>query len=237
MMNNLVSQAATMNLGKTPNDIVAKLNPLFIVIIIPIMDFIIYPALRKAGINLSPIKKITAGFALSSLAMVSACVTQYYIYKMSPCGKQINKLTKADVDCTVDISVWVQVFPYGLVGMSEVLASITKLEYAYTKAPQNMKSTIQGIALSTSAVSAALGQALVALSDDPLLVWNYGSVAVVAAIGGVGFYLTFRKADAEEDALNNLKESKYIGRGQTDAENAEESAEVHSITEEKGEKI
>ena len=233
MMNNLVSQAGTMNLGSTPNDIVAKLNPIFIVIGIPIMDFIIYPALRKAGVVLSPIKKITAGFALSSMAMVSACVTQYYIYKMSPCGNQINKLTKAGKDCSADISVWVQVFPYGLVGMSEVLASITKLEYAYTKAPSNMKSTIQAIALSTSAVSAALGQALVALSDDPLLTWNYGSVAVVAAIGGIGFYFTFRKADAEEDALNNLKESEYLGRQQGDDENVE----VHSIRDEKNEKL
>jgi POT family proton-dependent oligopeptide transporter len=92
------------------------------------MDFVIYPALRKAGVRLSPIKKIAAGFVLSSLAMVSACVTQYYIYKMSPCGNRINELSSPTVDCSADISVWVQVFPYGLVGMGEVLASITKLE-------------------------------------------------------------------------------------------------------------
>jgi POT family proton-dependent oligopeptide transporter len=233
MTNNLVSQANTMNLGSTPNDIVAKLNPIFIVIVIPIMDFIVYPALRKAGVNLSPIKKITAGFALSSMAMISACVTQYYIYKMSPCGNRINELSAEGRDCSADISVWVQVFPYGLVGMSEVLASITKLEYAYTKAPNNMKSTVQAIALSTSAVSSALGQALVSLSDDPLLVWNYGSVAVVAAVGGVGFYMTFRKADAEEDALNNLKTSAYVGgRGEGDAENVD----VQSVRDEKNEK-
>jgi POT family proton-dependent oligopeptide transporter len=77
MTNNLVSQASTMNLGKTPNDIVAKLNPIFIIIVIPIMDFGVYPALRKMGVNFTPIKKITAGFALSSFAMVSACVIQW----------------------------------------------------------------------------------------------------------------------------------------------------------------
>jgi POT family proton-dependent oligopeptide transporter len=250
MTNNLVSQANTMNLGKTPNDIVAKLNPIFIIIVIPLMDFIVYPALRKMGVNFTPIKKITAGFALSSLAMVSACgkywmiftttinftdlftVIQWYIYKMSPCGNHPNK--KGKIDCHADISVWVQVFPYGLIGMSEVLASITKLEYAYTKAPKNMKSTIQAIALSTSAVSAALGQAFVSLSEDPLLVWNYGSVAVVALIGGIGFYLTFRKTDREEDAMNNLKESSYIGgRKESDVEN---DVEVTIVQDEKNEK-
>ncbi|KAK8852169.1 PTR2-domain-containing protein [Apiospora arundinis] len=211
MTNNLVSQAGTMVLGQTPNDIVAKLNPIFIVIVIPIMDFVVYPALKAMGVRLSPIKKITAGFVLASLAMVSACVLQAYIYKLSPCGNEINKLTKAGKHCTAPISVWVQVFPYGLIGMSEVLASITKLEYAYTKAPKNMRSTVQAIALSMSAISSALGNVLVALSDDPLLVWNYGSVAVVAMIGGIGFYLTFRKADREEDAMNNMKESAYVG--------------------------
>jgi POT family proton-dependent oligopeptide transporter len=232
MTNNLVSQANTMNLGKTPNDIVAKLNPIFIIIVIPLMDFIVYPALRKMGVNFSPIKKITAGFALSSLAMVSACVIQWYIYRMSPCGNHPNK--KGKIDCHADISVWVQVFPYGLIGMSEVLASITKLEYAYTKAPQNMKSTVQAIALSTSAFSAALGQAFVSLSEDPLLVWNYGSVAVVALIGGIGFYLTFRKTDREEDAMNNMKESSYVGgRREADVEN---EVEVSSIRDEKNEK-
>ena len=78
-----------------------------------------------------------------------------------------------------------------------------------------MKSTVQAIALFTSAVSSALGQALVALSEDPLLVWNYGSVAVLAMIGAVGFHFTFRKADKEEDALNNLQKSAFIGNGTT----------------------
>jgi|TARA_R110002003_G_scaffold225_2_gene16537 POT family proton-dependent oligopeptide transporter len=114
--------------------------------------------------------------------------------------------------------------------MSEVLASITKLEYAYTKAPQNMKSTVQAIALSTSAVSAAIGQAFVSLSEDPLLVWNYGSVAVIAMFGGIGFYLTFRKADREEDAMNNLKESSYLGNKKPIDD---ENVEVTSVRNEK----
>lgn len=129
MLNNLVSQANTMVLGSTPNDILSNLNPLFIIITIPIMDFGVYPMLRKFKIPPTPIKKITAGFIIAALAMVSACVTQAYIYKMSPCGNRINAEIKAGrTDCTANISVWVQALPYGLIGLSEVLASITKLE-------------------------------------------------------------------------------------------------------------
>jgi POT family proton-dependent oligopeptide transporter len=165
--------------------------------------------------------------------MISACVTQYYIYKMSPCGNHINALTKKGrKDCSADISVWVQVFPYGLIGLSEVMASITKLEYAYTKAPKNMRSTVQALALLTSAVSSAIGQGLTSLSEDPLLVWNYGTVAVVAFLGGIGFWMTFRKADRDEDKLNNLKASKYGGRSEGDEESVGEK-----VNEKGGEKL
>ena len=238
MMNNLTSQAATMRLGGVPNDIVSNLNPLFIIILIPLMDHVIYPGLRNMGINFSPIKKISVGFFLSSAAMISATVTQAYIYKMSPCGSDINRqMNNGREDCEANISVWVQVFPYALVGFSEVMASITKLEYAYTKAPTNMRSTVQGLALLTSAISSALGQALTGLSEDPLLVWNYGSVAVLAFFGGVGFYLTFRKADRDEDKLNNLRKSAFNGRGESDEESTTTTgAAEQPVVAEKGEK-
>lgn len=69
------------------------------------------------------------------------------------------------------------------------------------------------INLLMNAFSSALAQALVALSNDPLLVWNYGVVAVIAFIGGVAFWLCFRKLDAEEDKWNMIQETEYKGRG------------------------
>lgn len=59
--NNLISQAATMKLNGIPNDVVSNLDPFALIIFIPICDLFIYPALRKAKIKFSPIKKITAG--------------------------------------------------------------------------------------------------------------------------------------------------------------------------------
>lgn len=218
MTNNLTSQANTLKLNGIPNDILNNLNPISIIILIPIMDHVIYPAIRRTGFDLTPIKKITGGFALASFSMVAAAVTQDYIYKNGPCGYEPNARMANKEDCEAPLTVWIQTLPYVLIGMSEVLASITKLEYAYTKAPKNMRSTVQAIALSTSAISSALSQALVGLSEDPLLVWNYGSVAVVAFMGGVGFYFTFRKADKQEHQLNALQASAYEGRNVADVE-------------------
>jgi proton-dependent oligopeptide transporter, POT family len=64
----------------------------------------------------------------------------------------------------------------------------------------------------TTALSAALGQAFVSLSDDPLLVWNYVTVAIIAFCGGIAFWLFFRKWDQQEEKLNMLPESKFRGK-------------------------
>jgi POT family proton-dependent oligopeptide transporter len=211
MTNNLTSQAATMDLGAVPNDIVSNLNPLFIVILIPLMDRVVYPGLRRLGVKYTPIKRIATGFFLASMAMVSATVTQSYIYKMHPCRTSANSCE--DDEAYAPISVWVQIVPYALIGFSEIMASVTSLEYAFTKAPTNMRSFVQAVALFMNAISSALAQALVALAEDPLLTWNYGVVAVLAAAGGILFWLDNFKLDREEDALNQLNKGKFTQQG------------------------
>ncbi|MCJ1308534.1 hypothetical protein MMC25_002187 [Agyrium rufum] len=211
--NNLTSQAAVMSLHGLPNDIVNNLDPLTLVILIPIFDVFIYPGLRKYKINFSPVKKIACGFFLGSAAMVWAAVIQAYIYKDSECGKYAsgylpNTPAGSDpVPCSpVSINVWAQTGSYVLIAISEIFASITSLEYGFSKAPRNMRSMVFAFALFMSALSAALGEAFVALSADPLLVWNYGVFAVISFVGGCIFWIQFRQLDRDEDILNQLPE-------------------------------
>ncbi|KAG6908192.1 hypothetical protein DXG01_005781 [Tephrocybe rancida] len=204
--NNLTSQAATMSTHGLPNDVLSNLDPFALVIFIPICDLLvcklstfdeshltiapqIYPALRRAGINFSALKKIAAGFYTGTAAMIWAAVL---------------KVSKAGIS------------RYILVAFSEIFASITGLEYAFTKAPINMRSLVMSVFLFTSAISAALGEAFVALSSDPLLVWNYGVMAVLAGVTGVVFWIAVRKLDAREDELNNLAKSKFSAGSSTD---------------------
>ncbi|UNI18949.1 hypothetical protein JDV02_005178 [Purpureocillium takamizusanense] len=210
--NNLISQAAVMQRDGIPNDILSNLNPLSLLIFIPLNDFFIFPALRKAGVRLTPIKKITLGFYIGACAMIWAAVVQYHIYKRSVCGSHASGHMWSDdeqamVQCPpVDISVWAQAGSYVLVALSEVFASITAFEYAYSKAPKNMRSMVQALALFTASFSAAIGQAFVGLSTDPLLVWNYASIAALALVVGTCFYCHFRALDIHEDHLNELPE-------------------------------
>ncbi|KAI0300503.1 POT family-domain-containing protein [Multifurca ochricompacta] len=127
---------------------------------------------------LAPIKRITAGFLTGSLAMIWAAVVQHYVYKSGS---------------------------YILIAFSEILASITGLEYAFTKAPKNMKSLVMAtfylLLLSPLPSAKPL---TVTLSADPLLVWNYGTMAVLSGVGGVLFWFSFRRLDAEDTALDNI---------------------------------
>jgi len=137
--NNLVSQAATMQLNGVPNDLLNNLNPLGIIIMIPILDYIVYPAMRKLKIRFTPLKRMCAGFFVACAAMIWATVIQYYIYTKGECGYEMNKC-----DNPAPINVWAQAGSYVLIGLAEIFASITGLEYAYTKSPANMKSLVFG---------------------------------------------------------------------------------------------
>lgn len=153
-----------MRLNNIPNDVLTNLNPFSLIIMIPLLDTLIYPALRKMRINFTPIRRITAGYLVAASAMVWACVLQYYIYRSSECGTHAS----AKGCASVDISVWAQTGSYVLIAFSEILASITSLEYAHSKAPANMRSMVQAVALFMNAISSAIGFALVYLASVSL---------------------------------------------------------------------
>ncbi|KAJ3785026.1 PTR2-domain-containing protein [Lentinula aff. detonsa] len=201
LTNNLISQAATMDVHGVPNDVLSNLDPLALIIFIPIFDLFFFPFLKRIGINFSALKKITAGFLTGALAMIWAAVVQHYIYKTDPCGDMADSIT---CDSVSPLNVWIQTGSYVLIAFSEIFASITGLEYAFTKAPKNMRSLVMSVYFFTSAIGSALSEAWLPLLDDPLLVWNYGSVAIITTVGGILFWLSVRNLDVQEDRLNNL---------------------------------
>ncbi|KAI6082035.1 POT family protein [Hypoxylon rubiginosum] len=228
---NLVSQASTMILNGVPNDVVNNLDPIALLIFIPIVDKFIYPALRRAHINLTPIKKVTIGFALSTISMTVAAIIQHYIYMQSPC-REISGYGYID-DCRAalglpddapesaykpPLTVWIQTPAYVFIAFAEICSSITGLEYAFTKAPRNMRGMITGVFWFAQAFSAAISQAFVPLATDPYLVWLYTTIAILSALGGVGFWHNFAKLDREEEALNALPDSLFKGSRNQDAD-------------------
>ncbi|KAJ7021099.1 hypothetical protein C8F04DRAFT_1315398, partial [Mycena alexandri] len=183
------------------NDVLSNLDLFALIIFIPICDLVIYPALRRYGINFTQLKKITAGFVIGQRhGHGMAAVVQHYIYKTNPCGDHAGTCLNSDgVSIPSPLDVWIQTGSHVLITFSEILASITGLEYAFTKAPKNMRSLVMSIFLFMNAISSAIAEAFVSLSADPLLVWNYGVMGVLAAVTAIFVWFSVRGLDARED--------------------------------------
>ncbi|KAF8651146.1 hypothetical protein AX16_004848 [Volvariella volvacea WC 439] len=209
---NLGTMAAAMTLDGTPNDLIQNLNPISIIVMIPIFDNLIYPFLRRRGINFSPIKRIYAGFLVAGLAMLYAAIVQKYLFDLSPCHdlEPSECVDEIGNPRPAPLNVWIISGPYILVGMSEIFASITSLEYAFTKAPKRMKSVVMAFSQFQTALSSALNFALTAVNVEPRFTWLFGSFGVTAWIVGTIFFITFRGLDKREAQLN------AIGQGQRD---------------------
>lgn len=100
------------------------LNPLLVMILIPFNNLVLYPLLRRAGLQVTALRRMGAGIALAGAAWIVAGVLQLWL----------------DEGTTVSI-LW-QMLPYALLTLGEVLVSATGLEFAYSQAPLSMKGTI-----------------------------------------------------------------------------------------------
>ena len=100
------------------------LNPLLVMLIIPFNNIVLYPVLRRVGIEMSALKKMGWGIALSGLAWIGAGLIQLQI------------------DGGASTSLAWQTLPYILLTFGEVWVSATALEFAYSQATLAMKGVI-----------------------------------------------------------------------------------------------
>lgn len=103
------------------------LNPLLVMILIPVNNLLLFPMLRKLGIEPSPLRRMTAGIVLSAAAWIV-----------------VGNLQVA-LDAGDPVSIAWQIAPYALLTLGEVLVSATGLEFAYSQAPASMKGVIMAL--------------------------------------------------------------------------------------------
>ena len=114
---------------------IQAVNPVLILILIPIFSYVIYPLMGK-WFEVTPIRKIGIGLFLTASSFAIIAVAQMRI----------------DASQTPHIT-W-QLIAYLVLTASEVMVSITALEFSYTQAPKKMKSFVMGVYL---LVAIALG--------------------------------------------------------------------------------
>ena len=183
-----------------------------IIIFIPILDRLVYPALRKAHIELKPIARITIGFVLAALCVAYAAIVQHLIYSAGPCYGSPGACPEGmdgDTKLPNHVHIVVQTPAYVFIGLAEIFISVTGLEYAYTKAPPSMKSFVQSLYLFTNAIGSAIGEALVPASGDPAIMWMYTGISVASFVTAIVFWFLFHHYDKQEEAMNELDARSY----------------------------
>ena len=109
-------------------------NPILILILLPIFDSWVYPALNKRGILTKPLSKMITGGVLAAVSFLVSGIVDSYLENSSEEAKPHI--------------LWL--FPqYFLITVSEVMFSVTGLEFSFTQAPASMKSVVQAAWLST----------------------------------------------------------------------------------------
>jgi len=199
------SQGASMITNGAPNDLLSNFNPLTIIVAIPILNYGLYPFLRKHNLHFGRISRITLGFLLAAISSVIGAILQWRVYVTSPCGYYATACTIApDV---APISIWTQIPLYVLGALGECFANVTAYEIAYARSPPNMKALVMAFFLFTTALSSALSEALTPLLVDPYLIWPFVATAAAGFVTAAWFWFAYRELDHDEFMTENNKES------------------------------
>jgi POT family proton-dependent oligopeptide transporter len=120
-----------INLGFTSFTVypgqLSTFNTIFLLLFIPLFNYLIYPWLDKRGLKTTPLRRLGTGLVLTALSFV------------------VIGVIHTSLDNGGSPSIWWQVLAFMILSAAEVLVSITGLEYAYTHSPKSMKSTMTGI--------------------------------------------------------------------------------------------
>jgi POT family proton-dependent oligopeptide transporter len=106
---------------------VQTLDAVLVLVLIPLFAVEIYPALERAGLRVTPLRKMTAGMFVMVLSFVAAAMVE-------------QALLAGDRPHVA----W-QVPQYLFLAVGEVLVSVTALEFAYSQAPPRLKSLVMGL--------------------------------------------------------------------------------------------
>jgi proton-dependent oligopeptide transporter, POT family len=110
---------------------IQALNPWMVMGLIPLFVFVIYPLVQKYY-DFTPLRRMAWGMVIAAFSFFQVGLIQYQL------------------DAGVELNIMWQFFPYLTITTAEILISITGLEFAYTQAPQSMKSTIMSFWLLTT---------------------------------------------------------------------------------------
>jgi proton-dependent oligopeptide transporter, POT family len=139
-------QATRLKLHGLQPEQLQFLNPLQIMIFIPLFDRLVYPCLRRLGIDIQPLRRIEYGMGLTVISFLASALVEYLIQTRPPNS----------------ISLCWQIPQITIITAGEILLNVTGLEFAYSQAPGNMQALILAMYLFMTAIGDGLAALLFA---------------------------------------------------------------------------
>ncbi|XP_055877200.1 solute carrier family 15 member 4-like [Biomphalaria glabrata] len=157
------SERLDVRLGSinVPAAMLNTIGNISIIILIPVIDRLFYPCMKKIGLPLTYLKRIGAGMVLSVVAVVVAGVVEIYRKDVmnQPGGSHVQVLANENFTAS-SMSVFVQVPQFAIVGASEIFTSVTCLEFAYTQAPASLQGLLTGLFLAAWGIGNLVSMAI-----------------------------------------------------------------------------
>ncbi|HEX7382427.1 MAG TPA: MFS transporter [Nevskiaceae bacterium] len=133
-------------------------NAVFILLLVPLFSYVVYPLVGRV-LRVTPLRKIGAGlFTIAGAFLLVAWIA-------------------ASIRRGESVSVWWQILAYLILTSSEVLVSITALEFSYTQAPLRLKSFIMALFLLSTSLGNLFTAGVNAFMVRPLAVTDVAAGA------------------------------------------------------------
>jgi POT family proton-dependent oligopeptide transporter len=205
-----------MNTHGFPNDFIRLINPVSILILLPIVNYFVYPTLRRLRIPFPPVSRMIFGFTVETLAMAYAGITQHLVYSSGPCYSHPRACPAAMTPNGAipnNINVFVQVPVYVIEGFGDMFCVAAGYEYAYNNSPVSMKTLVPAVFMFTATVGTLLGLALTPLYQDPRLVILF--ILLASSMGTVTAmtWVWQRWQKSKEEEFDTQGENSTTGSG------------------------
>lgn len=163
-----VLQAAKMDLNFLGitwySEQIQVINAILILVFIPFFSVVVYPLLERLGIQVNAVRKIGWGFVLIVLTfLLTAWIQQ-------------------QIDAGIKLNIAWQLLAYTILTASEIMVSLTGLEFAFANSPKEMKSTVMSLFFFT----VFLGNILVTFINNSIHAGGFFS-----SFSGADYFLLF----------------------------------------------
>jgi POT family proton-dependent oligopeptide transporter len=198
MSSNFITQAQWMSRPSWLNEEQLNLvDPLVIIFMIPVVNFILPIIRRRFGLKLGSLTRIATGFVIAAFGFLYVGFLQLDIQRRGTwVGPDSEYILKSGV--SEEITIWYQTVPYFFIGVSEIFSAISALEFAYSKAPSNMKAIVMALFLLSNAFGSILGLILAPIFVPKNFTFIFfafsGGMLLLALI----FFWKFKDSDYEK---------------------------------------